>query len=545
MPNLVEAFKGRGAACGLFAFTIWQSFFTTGIVYGWPALLLVLKKEGVYANKCGSDVDPEVECNARSVALNLVFTLGAMTNILGGVCAGWFGSPKVAMMIGLTLVATGSFLFGLADASSQIVWPIGYLLMGVGGGMTHLPTFCLGNAFGSAKGGIIACFVGCFCASTLTFQIMYLLYMDVGLARRTIFLLHGCLECLHLCITTWLWPHTPVKPGGSLVFKKCKMEVVSADNSTSAPMKPAPIGTILKIASSRGFLCFIVFHTSQLWFNRCVMGWLDAELKWRNENALDAGSPTLDRGHHLSTFTMTQATIGLTVIPVFGVVVAKWGHNAVPFLITGVLSVIWLTFFMIPGEWPLYVVYVFCSWHRQFFFSTFFNYLASEFPAHIFPKLTGLANFGAGLASGTQTPLLQLTLNEFGGDFLPLNTFMLCWATFLATAAIVHFVQVKRKKIEDSVSDNSDTSPSTDLHAPPKKTAEDNNNNNNNNNNKHNNNNNNNDDDDDFNDGESGQSLDGAEQEQGKSPSKSPTKRSPTGMQHQLLDVFCLCRRSV
>ena len=43
-------------------FGLVQSFCTTGLIFGWPALVKILKDEGLYAELCA---DGETDCSAR------------------------------------------------------------------------------------------------------------------------------------------------------------------------------------------------------------------------------------------------------------------------------------------------------------------------------------------------------------------------------------------------------------------------------------------------------------------------------------------------
>jgi hypothetical protein len=47
-PGMVGAQQGCRLRWVLVLGTLWQSFFSTGIVYGWAGLLLLLKDGGVY-----------------------------------------------------------------------------------------------------------------------------------------------------------------------------------------------------------------------------------------------------------------------------------------------------------------------------------------------------------------------------------------------------------------------------------------------------------------------------------------------------------------
>jgi len=65
------------ASCGARHLIVTLAFTTScclsGVVFGWPALAVALKREGAYADKCADDDD---ECKSQEVALARVFTIG-------------------------------------------------------------------------------------------------------------------------------------------------------------------------------------------------------------------------------------------------------------------------------------------------------------------------------------------------------------------------------------------------------------------------------------------------------------------------------------
>mmetsp|Transcript_46312 Transcript_46312/g.148736 ORF Transcript_46312/g.148736 Transcript_46312/m.148736 type:complete len:535 (-) Transcript_46312:313-1917(-) len=444
---------GRGPALLLLIFTLWQSIFTSGIVYGWPSLLLLLREEGVYAGRCPLGTE---DCRERMLALNLVFTLGAMTNVAGGVICGFVVDrlgPKRSLAGGVLVTIVASVVMGLSDASSDVAWPIAFVAYGFGGCLVHLPSFSLGNVFGSSKGFVISSFVSAFSASSLTFWFAYFAYEKGGLSRRSIFLAHAGIEVVNMCISLWLWPSRPLKPGDVLEFSGTGLCVKRDDvgQSGAPPSEPtAGFRRVCRFAASKTFFGFVIFHTVQLWFNRCLMGWFNAELRWKDEVMRSSGGPGLDVSKHMSIFNATHGLIGLSAILVFGWILARFGHRTAPFLATGSLAVIWLTFNLICSEWPLYIVYIFSSWHRQFFFSTFFTFVVSEFPVEVFGQLAGLANLLAGMLSGTQNPLLELTFEDFAGDFTPVLAFQLALAALLCISALAAFCRELQQRRSSS-----------------------------------------------------------------------------------------------
>ena len=62
-------------SCGARHLIVTLAFTTScclsGVVFGWPALAVALKREGAFSSNCGDDDD---ECKSQEVALARVFT---------------------------------------------------------------------------------------------------------------------------------------------------------------------------------------------------------------------------------------------------------------------------------------------------------------------------------------------------------------------------------------------------------------------------------------------------------------------------------------
>mmetsp|Transcript_76810 Transcript_76810/g.167881 ORF Transcript_76810/g.167881 Transcript_76810/m.167881 type:complete len:497 (+) Transcript_76810:106-1596(+) len=437
MSLAIRGSEGMGPAMAMFAFTIWQSFCTTGIVYGWQPLMLILKQEGVYSHRCGEGIE---DCNSRDIALNMVFVSGAMANILGGVVGGPIPSPKVGLALGNALLLVGSLILGFAPPSSDALWPFAYFCQGLGGGIVHFAMMNVGNLFGRKKGYVMSCLAGILGISAMLYQIFYGLYF-AGMSRQSLFVLHSIILLANFLVSMWLWPVRPFRTGDRVIFEKCRMVKISSEASNGGVGGHANAGfkAILKAAATAKFVTFLIFLASQLWFNRCLMGMYAALLQWKNRVFEDHGMAPLNFEHHLSLFNMSQGLIGSTAIPMFGFVTSRLGHRAAPALITGILSIIWLACILSVAEWPLYVLYIIAGWHRQFFFSAFLNYMTCEYPPEVYGRLLVITNMINGIVVLLQNPQLDFILNSLDGDFTPMLVVMMILASTLTALAAVAF----------------------------------------------------------------------------------------------------------
>lgn len=116
--------------CGFF-----QSFLCSGILYGWPGLVLILKTDGLYADSCADTTDAgsaagaaaldagvtAAVCEEQQTALNTLFTIsqGVLTGAMmaNGAMVDRFG-PRLVSCYGTALVLAGLLLFGLVGPAA-------------------------------------------------------------------------------------------------------------------------------------------------------------------------------------------------------------------------------------------------------------------------------------------------------------------------------------------------------------------------------------------------------------------------------------------
>jgi MFS family permease len=96
-------------------------FFTCGVHYGWPSLLLVFKDEGVYSELC-LDLDPENVttglCPEQDIKFNLIYTVALIAAILASGPAGFIldkYGERVTLVVGAVVLTSGCILLGASS----------------------------------------------------------------------------------------------------------------------------------------------------------------------------------------------------------------------------------------------------------------------------------------------------------------------------------------------------------------------------------------------------------------------------------------------
>eukprot|EP01118_Nematostelium_gracile_P001633 TRINITY_DN11695_c0_g1_i2.p1 TRINITY_DN11695_c0_g1~~TRINITY_DN11695_c0_g1_i2.p1 ORF type:complete len:127 (+),score=14.90 TRINITY_DN11695_c0_g1_i2:36-416(+) len=91
------------------------SILTTGIVYGWPGIVLMMNSEGKYRHLCDEATYQETgTCDERSAKLSLIWSVGMGANIasflLYGLIIDKFG-PRKTSITAICLSCLGILLF--------------------------------------------------------------------------------------------------------------------------------------------------------------------------------------------------------------------------------------------------------------------------------------------------------------------------------------------------------------------------------------------------------------------------------------------------
>ena len=147
------------AHSNLLIFGFLQSFMATGILYGWPGLVLILKADGMYAPLCeGSEgfnhTESERGCPAQTAALTDLFNVAQATltgaMVVNGNLLDRFG-PRCVSCLGSSLCALGALLFALLpppqpDDAFDMAY-VSLCIMAVGGSGVHLSWFHFPTSF--------------------------------------------------------------------------------------------------------------------------------------------------------------------------------------------------------------------------------------------------------------------------------------------------------------------------------------------------------------------------------------------------------------
>merc|ERR1711908_19963 len=189
-----------------------QSFLTTGLIFGWPALVPLLAADGQYRERCSTANTTESEtCTEQVIQYNFLFTASqavfTISMIVHGLLLDRYG-PRVESTLGTLLVAIGSCIVAFSDSDGRDFFLPGFVVMSLGGPAVHLSWFHVASLFPERKSTISTVVVACFVSSGLMFFFFNLL-RSAGIPFQTIFLVHSGVVACMAALAAMLWPDRP------------------------------------------------------------------------------------------------------------------------------------------------------------------------------------------------------------------------------------------------------------------------------------------------------------------------------------------------
>jgi len=181
----------------------------SGVLFGWPALLLILQKEGVYRERCDEPADaPDAFCSAQDLRLNLVFTMGVVSTMVfspvtGAILDRW--GPRRTAAGGSVLFALGCLLFAESGWLPFDSLPLSSICLSVGGPAFYLSSMHLSRLSPPHSATIVTLFSACFDSSSLVFLLFEVVNSSLGTTSQVLFRWLCLLPALAIAFTV-VWP---------------------------------------------------------------------------------------------------------------------------------------------------------------------------------------------------------------------------------------------------------------------------------------------------------------------------------------------------
>ncbi|XP_071959298.1 equilibrative nucleobase transporter 1-like [Antedon mediterranea] len=449
---------------------IFEGFFTT-LVYGWPWLVTVLKKEGYYNELCddsysnvtvgvpigdasilakssgvsGSFERTYVSCPAQDQRLNLVFTLASCVLLIGclptGVMYDLLG-PRKIRLISCVLFATTFLMYGFSSKETPFwIFPA-TAIQGFIGAPVLVSLFEVANLFPNLRHTIISLLNGACMMSTVVYLIVQKLAEAGILFQHQMFALLGIYTVLTLGNTFFivpserieieeeddsseehksvLYPAAAVSPRIGYRLHEHYLSRESVIDCLDDYKKLSQSDLNQKDESfwthfrSLMFLFTLIWATVVVFREYYFLGTLNPFLGFltdRNEETVN---------YYTTLFGYISFGIVL-VSPLVGVVLdggtgSPLFRSIIALMITTSSCVLYSITVLIPILNAQLITFVLVTVNRGFAHAVIASFIAIVFPKRHFGKFYGLVYLSSGVSTFLQAPLLRLSQSSPSGN---------------------------------------------------------------------------------------------------------------------------------
>jgi len=416
-----------------------QAGTTSGIIFGWPALQMILTQAGAFSDYC-TDKDMTSPCDAQLMYFNTIYTVGIFANNISSLFTGVFldrFGPKWTSVVSFLLFFGGCALFAL---NQQHAYVLGYALLGFSGIGIYVAIMHLNNLFPGHQSLVLSVFSGTFTVSSLIFKIFALLYNpDSWFTLPHLFTALIVLLIPLVVLGTFVWPNKPYD-APNLIEKKGLLEEY---NSSSAGLKNSQSlynTSVKKQLTSGEFWCPVVWISLQALHIHSYVGTVNVQFA--------------DYPEYVNAFNWIWLG-GVVAIPLFGVMLDKKG-TTFSFFVFNTLFLLFSICTVIPVMRVQYLSFFMVSIANVGVWGVFYSYLSFVFGTKNYGKILGVAFAVMALVGLLQYALLQITVSFFNSNFFYNNVFFLAISVLLFFNPIYLWRRSLKKpslKLMDDVTD--------------------------------------------------------------------------------------------
>uniref|UniRef100_M4A5Q1 Solute carrier family 43 member 3b n=1 Tax=Xiphophorus maculatus TaxID=8083 RepID=M4A5Q1_XIPMA len=441
MPEPQSKFSVR--RCLTFATGLLECLCFAGAVFGWAALVFVLKEDRYFSFLCvnGTGVN---DCSAQDEQFSLIFTIASfMNNFLtlpNGFLFDRFGTT-VTRLYGIFLYTMGTLMVAFSSSALAYLLFPALSFLAVGGILLLMTNMQVGNLFGSRRSTIITLYNGAFDSSSALFLIVKLLH-EIGVSLRAAFLFLSACSVIHILRTFFLLPR----------------------NLIPYPLPDRYTYGFISFCCFTGFNNFVsLFALSEKTFRECLLSrfflwhllWLSV-MQLRHYLFIGTLNPMLQRLTGGQPSLVSQYTNAFAITQLCGVLCAPWNglimdrHKGKPraaadlraTVLSLFLTALQCVLFSLCASTPYlplqYLTFILQVLNRSFLYGGNAAFISVAFPSCHFGKLYGLVMALSAVFSLLQYPCFALVKGPLGGDPLYVNVGL----TLLSVLAFIHPVFV-------------------------------------------------------------------------------------------------------
>ncbi|XP_061076373.1 equilibrative nucleobase transporter 1-like isoform X3 [Conger conger] len=194
-----------------------ECLFFTGVVYGWPSLVFILKASGYFSDQCENATEPNgtqyMDCSKQDELFSLDFTIASFLQRFIGLLSGFlfdrFGT-MATRLLAITLYTTGTLMIAFSHPDISFILFPGLSFIAFGGIMLILTNIQVGNLFHAHRSTISTLYFGAYISSAIIFLIVKVAFENGISLQHAFFFLSAC-SIIHLMRTFILMPkmHIP------------------------------------------------------------------------------------------------------------------------------------------------------------------------------------------------------------------------------------------------------------------------------------------------------------------------------------------------
>ncbi|XP_061074780.1 equilibrative nucleobase transporter 1-like [Conger conger] len=454
----------------------------TGVVFGWPSLVFILKDIGYFSDHCvnatGPNATQNIDCSRQNELFSLDFTIAVFLqnfiSLFNGFFFDYFGT-LASRLLGIILYTSGTLMIAFSHPEvSNILFPA-LICIAVGGLMLLITNLQVGSLFDTHRSTIITLYNGAYDSSAIIFLIIKVA-SERGISVHSSFFFLSACSIIHLIRTFILMPKKhipyPLPEGytygmdsgqnmcntrrGTIELEledEGRKDVISEGASTRqvAPQTASPAGSLPESSFKQCVLSwFFLWHL--VWLSVMILRhYLFIATLNPMLTLLTEGDPA-QVSHYTNVFAYTQLC-GILCAIWNGLIIDRYkgtrqaGETEEESKLRSVVLSLFLTalqclLFSICATIPVlplqYLTFVLQVLNRAFIFGGNAAFISIVFPICHFGKLLGLFLVLSTLVLLLQFPCIILVNEVLDGDPLYINIALciLCLATFIHPAYV-------------------------------------------------------------------------------------------------------------
>jgi len=445
-PALEAADDGRSKLAILFSLpteklvlimlTFLSVLFSSGTIFGWAPMLLVLQKEGVFRSECpDGDTLVNPDCDARDRQLNLIYTVGAFTSSVVGVFVGMFldkFGPRVTVVIGACVNVAGFYFFGMIHSelmidgiSDDVSLMLGIMLLATGGIFQFISSFHIGFIAAEVQELVIG---GCSClfdASSCIFLFFNLIYAT-GVSMASIFCGFAVLN-FFLHVMLWIYwgkcyKYHPRYAAEGQAKQECKEDEAPDDFQLGekaaqqyTPVHQREFWTQINPRVTPEFTYMVLFGIVNMTRSNLFLGLVADDLKQKGDDT-----------KIYTKITSAIVPLGFLAVPIIERLIREMALCTAMDITVG-LGVIYGGISLIPNVPIQLVTAVVYTLYRALLFSAIATYNAQVFGPATMGKVAGLMYTLSAPFQLLSYPLVAVTQDCFDNNYAMVSVFQILW----------------------------------------------------------------------------------------------------------------------